>query len=82
MANICYTASNCRVDADCGPGGFCSPSNLDTIIQCWGPCGTGYFCHTPKDSCLDGNDCNGSSGCYLDPTSQSWMCMMLRPPPA
>ena len=32
MANICYTASNCRVDADCGPGGFCSPSNLALII--------------------------------------------------
>jgi len=30
-ANTCATESNCRVDADCGAAGFCSPSLL-------GPC--------------------------------------------
>jgi hypothetical protein len=24
--NFCVTGSNCRIDSDCGPGGFCSPS--------------------------------------------------------
>jgi hypothetical protein len=28
-ANVCLTGSNCRVDSDCGPGGYCSPSVLE-----------------------------------------------------
>ena len=24
--NVCYTAGNCTVDSNCGPGGWCSPS--------------------------------------------------------
>ena len=31
-ANHCLTGSECRVDADCGPGGFCSPSLPDQIL--------------------------------------------------
>jgi len=62
-ANSCATASNCRIDADCGPGGLCSASQ----------CGQGYFCHTPKDSCLDDSDC-ASGTCNFDLTSQAWLC--------
>jgi hypothetical protein len=95
--NACATASNCRVDADCGPGGFCSPSLVNKICQCSDPkfctpadlagcsgggcscsgnCGSGYFCHTPKDSCLDDSDC-GSGLCTFDLTGQTWLCVSL-----
>lgn len=33
-ANTCESGSNCRVDADCGPGGFCSPSMLGGLLFC------------------------------------------------
>ncbi len=52
--NTCI-ASNCRVDSDCGPGGYCSPAYATTS------CGSllGYFCHTPKDQCVNDSDCSG-----------------------
>jgi len=79
--NTCATESNCRTDADCGPGGFCSPSLVSTYCQCitvtrsFGNCGHGYFCHTPKDSCLDDGDC-ASGKCNFDLTSHSWICTL------
>ncbi len=108
-ANTCATASNCRVDADCGRFGFCSPSLLgpcgciseafcdassagacsetgpDGVTRsvpcsCSGKCGNGYFCHTPKDSCLDDADCPRGA-CIFDLTSQAWMCASVLCPP-
>ena len=32
-ANTCV-AGNCRVDSDCGPCGFCSPTQIDTLCGC------------------------------------------------
>ena len=53
ISNSCAPAGNCKVDADCGAGGFCSPSSgagcADSV--------TGYFCHTPSDECVDDSDC-------------------------
>jgi hypothetical protein len=51
--NRCF-GGDCRVDTDCGRGGYCSPSNH--------PCGTswGYYdfrCHTAFDECTDDEDC-------------------------
>lgn len=38
-ANRCYGGGNCRVDSDCGPGGFCSPSLVNQACACLGvPC--------------------------------------------
>ena len=31
MLNFCASQSNCRIDADCGPDGYCSPSLLDLV---------------------------------------------------
>lgn len=51
-ANRCENAGNCRVDADCGPGGFCSPSLI----------GFG-FCSCPTlDLCVDAGD---GTGCFV-----------------
>lgn len=89
VANSCLAGSNCRVDADCGPCGFCSPTPVSPICACDSPafcnppdphtscgdsCGHGYFCHTPKDTCLEDSDCTGSDRCNFDLPSQTWTC--------
>jgi hypothetical protein len=61
---------NCRVDADCGAGGYCSPSR--------GRCGVfnGFYCHTSADTCVDPTlDC-GSCGisCVYTPTVGAFVC--------
>jgi len=73
--NACV-AGNCRTDADCGPGGFCSPT-VDP--QCGGYRGVqGYDCHTCEDTCVDDTDCGdgkpGSPYCAYDPTVGHWTC--------
>jgi hypothetical protein len=70
--NVCK-AGNCRVDANCGPGGYCSPS--------LGTCGNyggvvGYYCHTAKDKCVDDSDCaaQGGGDCRYDAMTGAWAC--------
>lgn len=47
--------AGCRIDADCGPGGFCSPS---VDLACGHYRGvSGWFCHGPRDACVDDDDC-------------------------
>jgi hypothetical protein len=77
IPNVCVTGSNCRIDSDCGPGGFCSPSlfYLDSSISGSPTSGSGYatfgyFCHTPMDLCRNDSDCDqstcdGKSDCSL-----------------
>jgi len=83
MRNFCASQSNCRIDADCGPDGYCSPSLLDLVqnngyAACEG-LATGYFCHTQDDHCTDDSDCNQGT-CNFDLTSQSWSCGLCYPP--
>jgi Cys-rich repeat protein len=73
--NFCIK-SGCRVDSDCGAGGYCSPA-YNT-----GSCGSllGYYCHTPKDQCVNDSDCVGDGGglpekCSYSTSSGYWMCM-------
>jgi hypothetical protein len=72
--NYCVTGSNCRVDSDCGPGGFCSPSllDIDSSISGEGSPEFGYFCHTSQDRCLNHSDCD-TSACEL-PSCGSMAC--------
>jgi hypothetical protein len=70
--------SNCRVDADCGPGGYCSP----TFSDCGAYSGvTGWFCHTAADTCTNDSDCSGVDGglfgtpyCAYRPEVGHWAC--------
>ncbi len=72
--DVCLAEGNCKVDADCGSPGFCSPT--------FGSCGNyggviGYACHTPKDECIDDGDCakmGTSAYCAFDPLVASWKC--------
>jgi hypothetical protein len=68
--NVCV-AGNCRVDADCGLGGWCSPSWLP------GRCGSryidGWFCHTSNDCCFDDGDCKDTL-CGYDRVIGHWTC--------
>lgn len=64
---------NCRVDADCGAGGWCSPSYAPQSCGALG----GYYCHTPQDKCVNDTDCPTSTGpatCSYDTTLGYWTC--------
>jgi hypothetical protein len=63
------TDSDCRVDADCGPGSFCSPSTSQS--GSW--CGLTYHCHTARDACLDDSD-RAVSTCNFDYQQGYWAC--------
>ena len=69
--NACVTG-NCRVDSDCGAGGFCSP----TVAPCTGAV-EGYFCRTQKDSCTDDKDSGDAAHCSRDPSTGVWGCQSL-----
>lgn len=72
--NVCLTGSNCRVDSDCGPGGYCSPS-IEGLS-------TAYYCHTPDDTCANDSDCPmNQPTCALDTISGHWGCVLFLPPP-
>lgn len=75
-ANVCV-GGDCQVNADCGPGGYCSPS--------FGDCGeylgvVAFYCHTPEDECIDDADCEGEPQfgfnpyCAFDPGASHWRC--------
>lgn len=70
-ANICLVNSNCRVDNDCGPGGYCSPSQLDGCIRmCNVPCGSESHCYegTTEVPCWCGQSCGGGYFCHRQAT--------------
>jgi hypothetical protein len=69
--NLCVTGSQCSVDSDCGPGGFCTFS------------GNAYFCHQPSDVCFNDSDCpQGTWGatCKFDTGTSHWICNQGGPP--
>jgi hypothetical protein len=72
QGNHCVTG-NCRVDGDCGAGGWCSPSYSTN------GCGSigGYHCHTTRDLCINDTECPKSGGpatCSYDTTLGYWQC--------
>jgi len=82
--NMCV-GGNCRVDADCGASGYCSPS---PISPAW--CGddllAGYYCHTAGDLCIDDSDCTNTVGqsvtvgqpvCAYSTTDTRWECFSV-----
>jgi hypothetical protein len=78
--NFCVTGSGCRVDADCGDNGYCSPSLVYAFCEC-DNCEHGYFCHTPSDTCVDDSDCDKSGTCNYDQLAQRWQCDYCLPIP-
>jgi hypothetical protein len=77
--NTCLPG-NCRVDADCGAGGFCSPSPPDTTNT---GSVAGYYCHTPMDACTNDSDCAKAGGaldvCVWSGKQSRWMCERQTP---
>jgi hypothetical protein len=66
--NLCVPAT-CRMDSDCGPEGYCSPS--------YNGCGNleGYYCHGPADTCADpAKDCCGSQYCIWSAAAGAFSC--------
>lgn len=75
IGSICV-AGNCHTDADCKPGGYCSPS----VDFACGLFNGGLFCHTCADTCVDDADCppDPSKGtghyCAFDRSVGHWAC--------
>jgi hypothetical protein len=68
--NVCL-GGDCRVDKDCGAGGYCSP----TLGSCGNYGGVvGYYCHTAKDTCTDDADCVAGDCRYDATTTKAWAC--------
>lgn len=73
--NVCMSG-DCQVDADCGEGGWCSPS--------FGDCGhysgvVAYYCHTPQDECVNDSECGDTDDswggyCAFNPALGYWAC--------
>lgn len=49
--NVCVGGGNCRVDSDCGPGGYCSPSVLEPLTSC----PTSELCPDGGAACYEGS---------------------------
>ncbi len=72
IGNTCVPG-NCKTDSDCGVGGYCSPSTGNST------CGglVGYYCHTPRDTCIDDVDCTSTGGpmvCTDQTAVGHWAC--------
>jgi hypothetical protein len=69
VGNECVPAG-CHVDADCGPGGSCSPTWYAFNGQ-WSV--GGYYCHTPLDQCVNDDDC-APKRCSYSVQAAFWSC--------
>jgi len=67
-SNWCLSKSNCRLDEDCGPGGYCSPSQLDNgcMRMCTVPCDSETHCYagTTEVPCSCGESCGAGYFCH------------------
>ncbi|HVZ88830.1 MAG TPA: hypothetical protein VHG72_17805 [Polyangia bacterium] len=68
-ANICLTGGNCRVDSDCGAGGYCSPSQVNDFCFCPSPalCPDGSTLCSAGDQqvpCACGDACGHAYFCH------------------
>jgi hypothetical protein len=72
---VCAAAPECKIDNECGSGGFCSPSYDPS---------TGKFtfhCHVPADECTNNEDCicpndNNTDLCRFDDSKSHWACYL------
>jgi len=70
--NACLTEGNCRIDADCGQGGYCSPSQVNNSCFCPSPalCPSGTSCSPGPcacgDSCGHGYFCHTAADTCID----------------
>ena len=56
VPNTCLGESNCAVDSDCGPGGYCSPSVVSNSCQCLG---SAALCIDGGAPCYEGSNVSG-----------------------
>jgi hypothetical protein len=63
-ANVCVPGGNCRVDADCGAGGYCSRSQPDACITCYFPGTCDPDAGTGPAACPAGHACGSAYFCH------------------
>lgn len=62
--NTCETTGNCRVDADCGPGGYCSPSHVGDRCVCLSAVLCSDASHCSPGPCVCGDSCGHGYYCH------------------
>jgi hypothetical protein len=64
LPNHCLTEGNCRIDADCGTGGYCSPSLLEGLCVCTSV----DYCAVvdPTNTCTTTGSCSCGDSCGHD----------------
>jgi hypothetical protein len=71
----------CLSTALCGDSGACYAGNMKVPCSCGDSCGHGYYCHTPKDECIDDTDCSDGNSCDYDRLTDRWECTYCLPIP-
>lgn len=74
-SSVCV-GGNCRIDADCGPHGYCSPDKGSYGV-------VGYYCHTAHDRCVNDDQCpvkGGASQACVYGQRGYWSCAEIFPP--
>jgi hypothetical protein len=71
----CADAPDCKIDNDCGSGGFCSPSYDPSNGKFT------YKCHLPADECTNDDDClcphdDSTDLCRFDESKGHWACYL------
>lgn len=70
-------SGNCRIDADCGPNGYCSEN--DVFERCGGVIEQALYCHTSQDTCVDDTDCGVEERCVYQQDATRWACEAVPP---
>jgi hypothetical protein len=71
----------CLSTALCGDSGACYAGDMKVPCSCGDSCGHGYFCHTPKDECIDDTDCSNGGSCNYNRLTDRWECIDCLPIP-
>ena len=79
-------ACACMTTTGCNETGWCGVGTADGWQQvpcsCSNGCGSGYFCHTPADTCETDTDCGDEwTVCAYDFGPQNWSCHGCIPHP-
>jgi len=64
MANMCETGGNCRIDADCGQSGYCSPSQVNNFCYCPSSALCPSVTYCSPGPCVCGDSCGHGYFCH------------------
>jgi hypothetical protein len=88
IAVVVLALAACGCTAGCGTRtalcdgtSKCYAGQAEVPCSCGDACGHGYFCHTPRDTCIDDSDCGNQGVCNYDTVNKMWSCSLCWPVP-